>query len=47
MKKYQIRYGLRGQMPMYVETLTEDKLDQFMERKDVLILSVLEIEESK
>lgn len=32
---------------MYVETLTEDKLDQFMERKDVLILSVLEIEESK
>jgi len=47
MKKYQIRYGLRGQMSMYVETLTEDKLDQFMERKDVLILSVLEIEESK
>lgn len=32
---------------MYVETLTEDKLDQFMERKDVLILSVFEIEESK
>ena len=32
---------------MYTEVLTEDKLDQFMERKDVLILSVLEVKESK
>lgn len=47
MKKYQIRYGIRGQMPMYTEVLTEDKLDQFMERKDILILSVLEVKESK
>lgn len=46
MKKYQIRYGIRGQMPMYTEVLTEDKLDKFMERKDILILSVLEVKES-
>lgn len=32
---------------MYTEVLTEDKLDQFMERKDILILSVLEVKESK
>lgn len=33
-------------MPMYTEVLTEDKLDKFMERKDILILSVLEVKES-
>lgn len=32
---------------MYTEVLTEDKLDKFMERKDILILSVLEVKESK